>query len=567
MKGLGVSKGFCYGKILVYEEKPIQLPMESKSPDEELEAFENAIACIYSETNQLKEKAGREAGDEAAAIFDAHCSIIMDESMRTSVSEAIHSGMNAAAAVGKVMDELLAIFAALEDEYMASRAADIKDIMLRIQRSILGIKTVDLSCLSEPVIIAARDLTPSVTASMDMDQVEGILLELGGNTSHTAILARTMEIPAITSVPGLMDIVHTGDEAAFNGQNGELYLSPTKTEIENILHLKEIEAVRKEQLKQLINVETSTLDGHCVDLWGNIGTPKDLEKVLQNGGEGIGLFRSEFLYLEASALPTETKQFISYKKVLKGMENRRVIIRTLDIGGDKDVPSLGLKKEENPFLGLRAIRLCKAKESLFKIQLRALLKASVYGNLAIMFPMITNLSELKWAKGMVEECKEELRAEGIPFADSIPLGMMIEVPAAAIMAEVFARECDFFSIGTNDLTQYVLAVDRGNETVAELYDSLHPAVIHLIKQTIDGAHKAGIPCGMCGEAAASPIMIPLLLGLELDEFSVTASALLDTKEHILRCSFKDCQELAKKALEQSRGCDIKDLVEEYLAGL
>lgn len=548
MKGLGVSKGLCYAKVFIYEEKQIVLTDAVKNLEEELHMFQSAIEKVYKETEDLREKAYREAGRDAAEIFDAHCSIIMDEGLHKPIKEAIASGKNAAHAIEETMTQFVDMFAAMDDEYMALRALDIKDIKERLLRKVLCIETPDMTNLPEPCIIVGYDITPSTTAGLDMKNVAGILMELGGNTSHTAILARTLEIPAIVGVKDLMQKIKHGEMIGFDGKNGEIYLHMTKEQIQRFEKRRQEECKYKEKLLLIAHKESKTKDGKKIKLCANIGTPQDMEAVQKAGADGIGLFRSEFLYLQSTNLPSEKEQYYAYKKVLEGMDGKSVIVRTLDIGGDKDVPALAVKKEENPFLGLRAIRLCASKQKIFRTQLRALLRASVHGKLKIMFPMISSIEELDWAKSMLFACKEELKEENVQVSDNIPIGIMVEIPSTAVMAEVFAKECDFFSIGTNDLIQYTLAVDRGNEAVASLYNQFHPAVLYMIRSAIAGAHKAGIMCGMCGEAAGDLYMIPLLVGMGLDEFSMSASTLLEAKEVIRQLETEECKKLAEKVL-------------------
>lgn len=564
MRGLGVSSGLCYARVLLFKAKPIVLTVDVKSVEEETKMFEDALMAVYEETEALKNKALCEAGKDMADIFDAHCTILQDEGMILPIKEAIHKGTNAANAVDQVLSDFIRIFEEMEDEYLSLRALDIKDIKERLLRKILHLENIDLSKLSEPTIIAGHDISPSTTAGMDIKNVAGMLMELGGKTSHTAILARTMEIPAIVGVEGLLESLHTGDMVGFDGSTGEIYTNLFGEQMKEFLQKQDDEKKRKAKLYKLVDKECVTKDGRKVNLYGNIGTAEDVMKVLEKGADGIGLFRSEFLYLSRNDLPSEQVQYNSYKKVLTAMGNKPVIVRTLDIGGDKEVPALGLKKEENPFLGLRAIRLCMDKKSIFKMQLRALLKASVFGDLHIMFPMISSLDELRWAKTVLNECKEELQNEGIAFKENIPVGIMVEIPSVAVMADMFAKECDFFSIGTNDLTQYTLAVDRGNESVASLYTNFHPAVIYLIKNTIEAAHRAGIPCGMCGEAAGNPKMLPLLIGLQLDEFSMTASMILETKELVKELAVAECKEVVAKAMNLETASQIEEMLENFI---
>lgn len=562
LKGLGVSKGLCMARVLKYEVKEIKWDHERKSSADERKLFEDALNKVYEETRLLQEKARKEAGDEAADIFDAHCSIIMDEGFTRPVLESIEQGNLAAESVERVLSEFIQIFETMEDAYLSQRSMDIKDIKERIIRKILRIEVPDLSKLQIPVIVVGYDLLPSVTAGMDMEHIAGLLMERGGDTSHTAILARTMEIPAIVGIPGLMDTVSDGELIAFDGETGEIFRSLTQEQLTRFEEKKKQEEQREKALIQLCKQPAITRDGVKVEVYGNIGSPDDVKKVVEKGGGGIGLFRSEFLYLSnVNNLPGEEVQFAAYRNVLEKMKGKVVIVRTLDIGGDKEVPALHMKKEENPFLGLRALRLCKEREDMFRTQLKALLRASKYGTLHIMFPMVSSLEELRWAKEVLKSCREELKQKGIAYQSKIPVGIMIEIPSAALAADVFARECDFFSIGTNDLVQYTLAVDRGNEAVASLYQTCHPSILRLIAHVIEKAHEAGIPCGMCGEAAADKRLIPFFLGLGLDEFSMSASSILEVKELIGNLDGEECRELKDKVLQAATAEEAKAILD------
>lgn len=566
MKGIGVSKGVCLAKALVLKEVPIELDVPSQGKETEEERFQTASRAVLERTEKLAEKARQEIGEEEAAIFEAHISILQDDEVIIPVKEEIASGESAVDAIEKVMNRYIEIFESMQNEYMAQRAADIKDIKGQLQRQIQGIALPDTSELTEPTVIVSEDIPPSVTAGLDFKHVVGMVMEGGGRTSHTAILARTMEIPAAVGVKGILSEVRNGMHLALDGDSGEVFLEPDEETIREFRRkIEEAKAYKKRQ-QERIHEPCITRDGSRFQLFGNIGNAQDAEKAAYYGAEGIGLMRSEFLYLAGEHLPAEEEQYQAYSAVLKTMKDKAVIVRTLDIGGDKDVPALHMKQEENPFLGNRAIRLCRAQEDIFKTQLRALLRASVHGNLQIMFPMISSIEELRWAKHMVQECREELLGEGIEIKPDIPLGMMIEIPSTAVMAEIFAQEADFFSIGTNDLTQYTLAVDRGNEEIADLYTYLHPAVLKLIKQAIDGAHKHGKLCGMCGEAAGDKKMVPILVGMGLDEFSVSPGGIGDVKDWIGSLDTEACKKLTEKALEQKSAQDIEKLTEEFWKG-
>lgn len=564
MQGYGVSKGLCYAKILVVDEEPIVFPTEIGCPEEEKKKFTAAHTAVLEETIRLRDKTRDTVGESAADIMDVHCSLLEDDGLIQPILSEMEKGFGAAMAVEQVMNRLIEQFEAMENQYFAQRASDIKDIKDNLIHRLLDKKTTDISNLEEPVIIAGRDITPSQTAKMNRKMVAGLLMEAGGITSHTSILARTLDIPAVVGVKGLLDSVKTGDMAGFDGETGEIFIGLQEQEALKLKEKIEEEKKEKERLTSLAANRAVTLDGKCFEIWGNIGMPEDAESVLKKGGEGIGLFRSEFLYLAGTSLPDEEVQFEAYKKVLECMGDKPVVVRTLDIGGDKEVPALGLEKEANPFLGLRAIRLCNKEQDVFKTQLRALLRASVYGNLMVMFPMISSLEELRFAKEQVKECMAELSAANIPYRQDIPLGMMVEIPVAAVMAEWFAAECDFFSIGTNDLTQYAVAVDRGNEAVANLYSYFHPGVLKLIKAAIDGAHKNHIVCGMCGEAAGDPEMIPVLIGMGLDEYSMTAAAIPSAKEWISKLDTERCRELADRVLALRTDDEVKKELKKFL---
>ncbi len=563
MHGYGVSKGLCYAKILVLNEEAIAFPVEIGSPAEEERKFLDAQAAVLEETIKLRDKTNETAGGNAADILDVHCSLLRDSGLIEPIKEEIANQTGAALAVEKVMNGVIAQFEAMENEYFAQRALDMKDIKDNLICKILNIKKPDVSSLPEPTIIVGSDIAPSTTAGMDLKMVSGMLMELGGTTSHTAILARTLDIPAVVGVNGLLAKVKTGDLIGFDGETGEIFLNLKENEIKSLKKKIEEQHEEKSRWNKFSGEPAVTSDGKKFDIFGNIGSPDDVEKVLERGGEGIGLFRSEFLYLSSKILPDEEKQYDAYKKVLEKMDGRPVIVRTLDIGGDKDVPALRLAKEANPFLGLRALRLCRRKEDVFHTQLRALLRASIYGNLKIMFPMISSMEELIWAKEKLRQCQEELQEEQVPFKEKIEIGIMVEIPAVAVMAECFAGECDFFSIGTNDLSQYSLAVDRGNETVADLYTYYHPAVIRLIKMAIDGAHKNNIMCGMCGEAAGDLKMIPLLMGMGLDEYSMAAASIPEVKEWIGKLNTEKCKELVEQILRLSTAKEIEEMLRKF----
>lgn len=534
LKGLGISPGMAMAKVLVLKESTLQITDRLLQEDEiqgELEQFSRAMNCALEENDALYEKARTTMSEDVAAIFLAHKEMLEDaysvvEPVRMAIQE---NHKCAAKAVNDILGEIVACFEAMDDDFMRARAADARDIRQLLLKHLLGDTQDTAENLEEETIVVAREITPSDTAKMDLKHVVGFISAVGGPTSHSAIIARSMEIPAVSQVDDLMKYLHTGDVVMLDGTNGTVETDVTEASLEAYRATKKAEQEQKGLCGMFIGQPTITADGHRLELWANIGSPKDVERVLSGDAEGIGLMRSEFLYMDSDTLPDEQTQFLAYKSVLEAMDGKPVIIRTLDIGGDKELPALGLEKEENPFLGYRAIRICLDRPELFKVQLRALLRAGVHGNLRIMFPMISCLDELRQAKEMVKEAQRELAQEGVPYSDHVPVGMMIEVPGAALMADEFASEADFFSIGTNDLTQYTLASDRGNPKVAHLYNTSHPAVLTLIRHTIEAAHRHGIPCGVCGEAGADPALQPSLIRWGVDELSMSPARILPSR--------------------------------------
>ena len=563
LKGKGVSIGINFGKVVVLKNQKREIEKKNvDNPEQELEKFKQAFNAVINETEDIiKDLNGTELD-----IMQAYLMIMQDPSLISETENLIKNlNYNAEYAVEEGFNSVIQIFENMEDQYMAARSRDIADIKNRILAKLFNEETVNISKLHPDTIIVATELTTSDTAKLDFKNVSGIITEIGGTNSHTSIMARTHLIPAITKVEEATKILKNGDYIAIDGSLGEIYLNPTQEEKEKLLKLKEQILHEQEELEKYKGTETKTKDGYKVELVANIGTPSDVEIVQKNTAEGIGLLRSEFLYMDSENMPSEEEQFNSYKEVAEKMQGKQVIIRTLDIGGDKELKYLKLEKEANPFLGYRAIRLCLDNLNIFKTQLRALLKASNYGNIAIMFPMISSIEELRDAKKILEECKKELDNENIPYKKDIKVGIMIEIPSAALVAQGLAQECDFFSIGTNDLIQYTVAVERGNEKISKLYTKFHPAVIKLVKGSIEGAHDAGIFCGMCGEAASDELYIPLLIGLGLDEFSMNANNILKSRKIISNLEKNECIELAKKVLRLTSAEDVekvlKDLVE------
>lgn len=533
-KGIAASKGYAIGKAFLYEEHEIQI-IDEKIADttKELDNLQAAVEKCREQLEKIKKKTLENVGEHEAAVFDAHLSMLDDPEFVGSVQTEIKTNsVNAMKAVDTVAKNLVMIFEAIDDAYLRERAADVKDVSKRMIANLAG-HTVGLEIEDKDTIVVAHDLTPSDTAQLDKEKVNGFITNIGGRTSHSAIMARTLEIPAVVGLGDITTSLNDGDTVIVDGIEGIVIINPDDATIQTYKEKMAAYEAEKEELKKLLNVSVVTKEGKHVEVCGNIGKPQDVDQVLANGGDGVGLFRTEFLYMDRDNAPTEEEQYNAYKHVLEAMKGKKVVIRTLDIGGDKTLPYLPLPQEMNPFLGYRAIRLCLDKKDVFKVQLRALLRASVHGQLAVMFPMISGIEEFNGAKDVVEECKRELDAEGKAYSNTIEWGMMVEIPAAAVMADELAKTVDFFSIGTNDLIQYTLAADRMSEKVSYLYNPMHPAVLRLIKMTIDGAHKHGKWVGMCGEMAGDETAIPTLLSYGLDEFSMSATSILGAKKILL----------------------------------
>lgn len=561
IKGKGVSTGVGFGNIVILKNQERQIEKNTvEEPEVEMKRFKEALESVTKETEEIVNTAD---GTEKE-IMSAYLMIMQDPTLTSETEKAITNlKYNAEYAVEVGFNSVIQIFENLDDEYMAGRARDIADIKNRILGKLFNEEAVNISKLQPNTIIVAEELTTSDTAKLDFKNVSGIITELGGTNSHTSIMARTHAIPAITKVEDATKIFRNGDYVAIDGESGEIYLNPSEEEKEKLKELQENLIEEREELEKFKEEVTKTSDGYVVELVANIGTTADAEIALKNTAEGVGLFRSEFLYMDSDNMPTEEQQFEAYKEVAEKMENRPVIIRTLDVGGDKELKYLHLEKEANPFLGYRAIRLCLDNISLFKTQLRAILRASAFGNLSIMFPMISSVEELREAKKILEECKRELDTENVSYKKDIKVGIMIEIPSAALISYGLAKECDFFSIGTNDLIQYTVAVERGNEKISNLYTKFHPAVIKLIKQAIDGAHDAGIFCGMCGEAAGDELYIPLLIGLGLDEFSMNSNSILRARKRISELEKFDCKELAEEILRLTSAEEVEKRLKEF----
>ncbi len=564
LKGKGVSTGIGFGNIVVLkkvERKIEKKTIESEQVEQELARLHKALEEVINETElQMKNMSGTEAD-----IMQAYIMIMQDPSLISETENAIkNSKYNAEYAVEVGFNSVIQIFENMDDEYMASRSRDILDIKDRVLGKLFNEETIDLSNLNPNTIIVATELTTSETAKLDFKNVSGIITELGGENSHTSIMARTHAIPAITKVEEATKIFKDGDSVAINGTSGEIYVNPTEEEKQKLLDLEKQLEQEKSELDKYRNQESITKDGTKVKLYANIGLPADAEIAVNNTAEGVGLLRSEFLYMDSDEMPSEESQFEAYKKVAEIMKDKEAIIRTLDVGGDKDLKYLKLEKEANPFLGYRAIRLCLDNPTIFKTQLRAILRASAFGKLAIMFPMISSIEELRAAKVVLEECKQELDNENILYDKNIQVGIMIEIPSAALIADKLAKECDFFSIGTNDLIQYTVAVERGNEKISKLYTKYHPAVIKLIKKAIDGAHSANIICGMCGEAAGDPTFIPLLVGLGLDEFSMNSNNILRARKTINNLDKETCVKLSEEILQMASAEEVENRLKAFV---
>lgn len=550
VKGIAASNGIAIGKVYRLVEPDLSFEeVKIENIDAELTRFHEAVKASQVDLETIREHAEAELGSDKAAIFDAHMLVLNDPELITPIESKIKTEkVNAEFALKQTADLFITMFEQMDNEYMKERAADIRDVTKRILSHLLNVKIPNPSMIAEEVIIVGEDLTPSDTAQLNSQFVKGFATDVGGRTSHSAIMARSLEIPAVVGTKTITREVDNGDLIIIDGWNGEVHINPTPEIVKEYKKAQQKAEVHKEELLKLLNEKTVSKDGYQVELAANIGTPNDVDSVIANGAEGIGLYRTEFLYMDKDDFPTEEEQFTAYKTVLERMEGKPVIVRTLDIGGDKQLSYMQLPEEMNPFLGLRAIRLSLKKQEMFRTQLRALLRASSYGQLKVMFPMIATLTELRQAKAIFKEEKEKLLANNITVSDEIDIGIMVEIPATAINADIFAEEVDFFSIGTNDLIQYTMAADRMNERVAYLYQPYNPAILRLIKMVIDAAHKDGKWVGMCGEMAGDELAIPLLLGLGLDELSMSASSVLKARAQISQLRKKDMENLAQKAL-------------------
>lgn len=566
MRGIGVAGGIGLGKVFIYEK--IDLSIEkilTEDRDLEIERLKDAIKRAKDEIENLYHISLDKMGKEEADIFLAHKMLLDDPEYMGTIKEKILSDkINSEWAIKEVTDFYIDIFDKMDDGYMKERVADLKDVSQRLLRKLLKIENKDLGNIEKDTIIIAEDLAPSDTAQINKQMIAGIVTEIGGRTSHTAIMARTMDIPGISGIKNIRKKLKDGDFIIIDGSSGSLIANPSQEEIESYRKKKKALEEERKSLDKMIGLKSISQDGHRVELAGNIGKIEDLGHVITNDGEGVGLYRTEFLYMDNDRLPTEEEQFQAYKIVAERLEGKALIIRTLDVGGDKEIPYLDIPKEMNPFLGYRAIRFCLANKEIFKTQLRAILRASAYGNIKIMFPMISSIEELSLTKSILEEVKEDLRQENIKFDEKLELGIMVEIPSVALNSKAFAKEVDFFSIGTNDLIQYTLAVDRGNREIAHLYNQFNPAVLSLINMTIKNGHEEGIWVGMCGEVAGDPKLIPVLLAMGLDEFSMNPSSILRARSIIRRTNKKEIESKLDELLSLPSGKDVERFIDENI---
>lgn len=560
-KGIAGSAGYGVGKVVIISDaKPEYENRTITDTDAEIKRYDDAVAAFTEKTHAMAEAMKESVGEHNAEILEGHILLLTDPGMDEITKGAIMSGTCAEAAFESTCDMFAGMFQMADDELTRQRATDIGDIKVRMLKILTGTPDMNISEVPAGTILVAEDLTPSMTAGIVKENVAGIITAVGGKTSHSAILARALEIPAVLSVDGIVDMVSDGMTAVVDGCDGICILDPSQEEVDEYQAKREKYLSDKALLEVYRGKDTVTADGAKVHLYGNIGNPEDAKQVAACDGEGVGLFRTEFLFMGASELPSEEEQFQAYKAAAETMEGREVIIRTLDVGGDKDIPYLGLEKEDNPFLGFRAVRYCLRNKDSYRVQLRALLRASAFGDIKIMVPLVTCVDEIRSVKALVKELMAELDAENIAYNKDIQVGAMIETPAASLIADLLAKEADFFSIGTNDLTQYTMAVDRGNAKVAYLYSSYNPAVLRSMKNIIEAANAAGIMVGMCGEAAADPLLIPLLISFGLEEFSVSATSVLATRGTIAKWSKAEADELAAKALSLATETEVAELL-------
>ncbi|BAN97316.1 phosphoenolpyruvate-protein phosphotransferase [Plautia stali symbiont] len=568
ISGILASPGIAFGKALLLKEDEIVISRKKITDDQveqEVQRFLDGRSKAAGQLEAIRVKAGEIFGEEKAAIFEGHIMLLEDEELEQEIIDLIKKDhVTADAAAHSVVEGQAKALEELDDEYLKERAADVRDIGKRLLQNILGLHIVDLSAIADGSILVAKDLTPSETAQLNLKKVLGFITDLGGRTSHTLIMARSLELPAIVGTGNVTATVKNGDFLIIDGVNNKIYVNPTDDVQEELKAIQAQYLSEKHELAKLKDLPAITLDGHQVEVCANIGTLRDVAGAERNGAEGVGLYRTEFLFMDRDSLPSEEEQFQAYKAVAEAMGSQAVIVRTMDIGGDKDLPYMNLPKEENPFLGWRAIRIAMDRKEILHAQLRAILRASSFGKLRIMFPMIISVEEVRFLKAELEMLKAQLREEGKAFDESIEVGIMVETPASAVIARHLAKEVDFFSIGTNDLTQYTLAVDRGNDLISHLYNPMTPSVLGLIKQVIDASHAEGKWTGMCGELAGDERATLLLLGMGLDEFSMNAISIPSIKKIIRNTNFEDAKALAEQALAQPTAEDLMNLVNKFI---
>ena len=565
LKGIGVSKGYGIGKTIIIQEKSLEFtPKTDCNPEVELNRYHEAVDTFCKNTTAMAEKIKVSIGEKEAEILNGHILMIKDPYMNSEIEKLINNGQCAESSLTAICDMFAMVFSSSDDELTKQRATDVNDIKAGILSILLGIKEIDISCVPPNTVLVAKDLTPSMTACINKENIVGIVTEIGGKTSHSAILARAMEIPAVLSVPNVASILHDDDLVIVDGNDGTIIQNPTFEQVDDYTKKRVDFIEERKALSKYIGKETITQDVIKVELVGKIGNPENANSVVEFDGEGIGLFRTEFLFMDRNSAPTEEEQFDAYKKVALIMKGKPVIIRTLDIGGDKNISYLNMKKEDNPFLGFRAIRYCIQNKELYRLQLKALVRASAFGDIRIMIPLVTCLDELRQVKTMIKGIMAELDVENISYNKDLKVGVMIETPSACLIADILAKESDFFSIGTNDLTQYTMAVDRGNPDVAYLYSAYNPAVIRSIKHIIDCAKAENIPVGMCGETASDSLMIPILLSFGLDEFSVSPTSILATRKEISKWTKEKADNITQLVMQQSTEKDILEILKQSM---
>ncbi len=565
LKGIGASEGIGIGKVMIIEDNSLEYtPKTVSDTDAELKRFRDAVDAFCDETMEQAEAVKKSAGEKEAEILMGHIYMMKDPGMVGSMEAQITAGQCAEAALEQVCDMFIEAFSSTGDEVTAQRAADVKDIKTAILSILLGVKTVKISEAPAGTVIVAKEVTPSMTAGINKDNITGIITETGSQTSHSAILARALEIPAVLSVENAASLISSGEQVIVDGSAGDVITAPSEAQITEYTAKRDAFLREKRELENYRGKRTLSASGDEYELFCNIGTPKDAAKAMEADGEGVGLFRTEFLFMDRNSLPTEDEQFEAYKQAAIVLKGKGLIIRTLDIGGDKEIPYLGLEKEENPFMGFRAIRYCLKNRDMFKSQIKAILRASAFGDIRIMFPLITAVEELREGKALVEEAKSDLRASGIEFDENIKVGVMTETAASGVIAHLLAKEADFFSIGTNDLTGYTMAADRGNSDVAYLYSPFQPSVLMMIKRIIECGNEAGIPVGMCGEAAANPMMIPLLISFGLSEFSVSAPSVLKVRKNIAKWTKEEADAVAEKVMAMATEAEILEYLKSVM---